>query len=136
MLNQVTLLGRLGSDPEVRETASGKAVANFSLATDETFVKDGEKQKRTEWHRLVLWDKLAGIAEKYLHKGDLIAVNGKIQSRQYEDSSGVKKTVVEIIVNNMRMISTGERAEAPAAKAKPAARAATAVADDTDDVGF
>lgn len=121
MLNQVTLLGRLGSDPEVRETSNGKAVANFSLATDETYTKDGEKQKQTTWHKLVLWDKLAEIAQKWLHKGDLIAVNGRIQNREYEDSNGVRKTVVEIVVNNMRMISTG-KPEEHAAPAKTKAR--------------
>jgi single-strand DNA-binding protein len=114
-VNRVILVGRLGSDPEIRETNSGVSVANFSLATDETFKnREGEKQKRTEWHRLVLWDKLAKIAQDYLHKGDLVYVEGKIQSRQFEDASGTRKTATEIVVSNLNMLSTKPKVKSEA----------------------
>ena len=85
-VNKAILVGRLGRDPETRYTSGGQAVANFTLATDETF-KDraGERQKRTEWHRVVLWGKLAEIAQQYLKKGQLVYLEGRIQSRQWED---------------------------------------------------
>ena len=107
MINKVILVGRLGEDPIIRQTSSGTSVANFSLATDESFTKNGERQKSTTWHRLILWDKLAGIAEQYLHKGDLIYVDGKIQSRQYEDRrDGAKHNVTEIVVSTLKMLQT------------------------------
>jgi single-strand DNA-binding protein len=85
-VNKVILVGRLGKDPETRYTSSGQAVCNFSLATDETY-KDraGERQKRTEWHRIVVWAKQAEIAQQYLHKGSLIYLEGRIQTRQWDD---------------------------------------------------
>lgn len=107
MVNKVILVGRLGGDPEIRQTNNGMSVANFSLATDESFTKNGERQKSTTWHRLILWDKLAEIAEQYLHKGDLIYVEGKIQSRQYEDRrDGAKHNVTEIVVFTLKMLQT------------------------------
>jgi single-strand DNA-binding protein len=118
MVNKVTLVGRLGKDPETRYTSGGQAVANFSLATDETF-KDraGERQKRTEWHRIVMWGKLAEIAQQYLKKGMLVYIEGRIQSRQWEDKrDGQKKTSYEINANVMKMLSgKGEGAAAGAA---------------------
>ena len=119
MINKVILVGRLGSDPELRYTNSNKPVANFSLATDETYTSNGEKQKKTEWHKLILWDKLAEIAEQYLHKGDLIYVEGKIQSRQYEDRrDGAKHNVTEIVVFTLKMLQTqgNDRQESRPAK--------------------
>jgi len=109
MINKVMLLGRLGSDPEVRNTQNGTAVANFSLATDETYKdRNGDKQKRTEWHRIVLWDKLAEIAEKYLGKGDLVFIEGKLQTREYEDKKdGATHKTTEIIGLSLKMVSTG-----------------------------
>ena len=115
-VNKVILVGRVGRDPETRYTSAGQAVCNFSLATDETF-KDraGERQRRTEWHRIVLWGKLAEIAQQYLKKGTLVYVEGRIQSRQWDDREGQKRTSFEIVGNVMRMLST--RAEAAAAGA-------------------
>src|SRR5579862_9978643 len=85
-VNKAILVGRLGRDPETRFTSGGQAVANFTLATDETFKdRSGERQKRTEWHRIVLWGKLAEIAQQYLKKGQLVYIEGRIQSRQWED---------------------------------------------------
>jgi single-strand DNA-binding protein len=116
-VNKVILVGRLGRDPETRYTSGGQAVANFTLATDETY-KDraGERQKRTEWHRVVLWGKLAEIAQQYLKKGTLVYIEGRIQTRQWEDKrDGQKRSTTEIVANVMRMLSS--RAEGAAAAA-------------------
>jgi single-strand DNA-binding protein len=116
-VNKVILVGRLGRDPETRFTSSGQAVANISVATDETFKdRTGERQKRTEWHRVVLWGKLAEITQQYLKKGSLVYIEGRIQSRQWEDKrDGQKKTSFDIVANVMRMLSG--RAEGAAAGA-------------------
>ncbi|MGB9069227.1 MAG: single-stranded DNA-binding protein [Candidatus Acidiferrales bacterium] len=116
-VNKAILVGRLGRDPETRYTSGGQAVANFTLATDETFKdRSGERQKRTEWHRVVLWGKLAEIAQQYLKKGQLVYLEGRIQSRQWEDKrDGQKRTTTEIVANVMRML--GSRAEGAAAGA-------------------
>ena len=114
-VNKAILVGRLGRDPETRYTSGGQAVANFTLATDETY-KDraGERQKRTEWHRVVLWGKLAEIAQQYLKKGQLVYVEGRIQTRQWEDKrDGQKRSTTEIVGTTMRML--GSRAEAAVA---------------------
>lgn len=116
-VNKVILVGRVGRDPETRFTSSGQAVANLSVATDETFKdRTGEKQKRTEWHRVVLWGKLAEIAQQYVKKGTLVYIEGRIQSRQWEDKrDGQKKTSFDIVGNVMRMLSSrGEGAAASA----------------------
>ncbi|HEY4708721.1 MAG TPA: single-stranded DNA-binding protein [Candidatus Acidoferrales bacterium] len=116
-VNKAILVGRLGRDPETRYTSGGQAVANFTLATDETF-KDraGERQKRTEWHRIVMWGKLAEIVQQYLKKGMLVYVEGRIQTRQWEDKrDGQKRQTTEIVGNVMRMLTS--RAEGAAAAA-------------------
>jgi single-strand DNA-binding protein len=116
-VNKVILVGRLGRDPETRFTSGGQPVANFTMATDESY-KDraGERQKRTEWHRIVLWGKLAEIAQQYLKKGMLIYIEGRIQTRQWEDKrDGTKKTSTEIVANTMKMLTS--RAESAAAGA-------------------
>ena len=113
-VNKVILVGRLGRDPETRYTSSGQAVCNFTLATDETYKdRSGERQKRTEWHRIVIWAKQAEIAQQYLRKGSLIYVEGRIQSREWQDKEGQKRTTVEIVANSFRML--GSRAEGAAA---------------------
>ena len=115
-VNKAILVGRLGRDPETRYTSGGQAVCNFTLATDETYKdRSGERQKRTEWHRIVVWGKQAEIAQQYLHKGSLIFVEGRIQTRQWDDREGQKRTTVEIVANNFRML--GGRAEGAAAGA-------------------
>ena len=113
-VNKAILVGRLGRVPEIRSTGGGKKVANFSIATDETYKnREGEKVKSTEWHRIVLWDKLAEIAEEYLHKGDLVYLEGKIATRQYEDKrDGSTKQTTEVIANVMRMLGSKREAGA------------------------
>jgi single-strand DNA-binding protein len=113
-VNKVILVGRLGRDPETRYTGGGQAVANFSLATDETYKdRNGERQKRTEWHKIVVWGKQAEIAQQYLKKGSLVFIEGRIQSREWQDKEGQKRTSFEIVANNFRML--GGRAEGAAA---------------------
>ncbi len=117
-VNKVILIGRLGKDPEVKYTPSGAPVAKFSLATDEVF-KDraGEQQRRTEWHNVVAWNKLAEICGEYLTKGKQVYIEGSIRSRQWEDQSGNKRTAYEIIARDMRMLGSKADSERPAAAA-------------------
>jgi single-strand DNA-binding protein len=113
-VNKVILVGRLGRDPETRYTGGGQAVANFSVATDETYKdRSGERQKRTEWHKIVVWGKQAEIAQQYLKKGSLVFIEGRIQSREWQDKQGEKRTSYEIVATNFRML--GGRAEGAAA---------------------
>jgi single-strand DNA-binding protein len=117
MVNKVILVGRLGRDPETRYTSSGQAVCNFTMATDEFFKnRSGERQQRTEWHRIVMWGKLAEIAQQYLKKGQLIYVEGRLQTRQWDDKrDGSKKQTTEVVANAMKML--GGRGEGAAASA-------------------
>jgi single-strand DNA-binding protein len=109
-VNKVILVGRLGKDPEVKYTPSGTPVAKFTLATDEVF-KDraGEQQRRTEWHTIVAWSKLAEICGEYLVKGKQVYIEGSIRSRQWEDQTGNKRTAYEIVARDMKML--GSRAD-------------------------
>ena len=110
-VNKVILIGNLGADPEVRYTPDGAPVANFNLATSESWNdrSSGEKQERTEWHRLVVWRKLAEIAGQYLKKGSKIYIEGKLQTRSWEDQSGQKRYTTEVVVNELQMLdSRGE----------------------------
>jgi single-strand DNA-binding protein len=115
-VNKVILVGRLGRDPETRYTSGGQAVANFSVATDETYKdRNGERQKRTEWHKIVVWGKQAEIAQQYLKKGSLVFIEGRIQSREWQDKEGQKRTSFEIVASNFRML--GGRGDGMAAGA-------------------
>jgi single-strand DNA-binding protein len=130
-VNKVILVGRLGRDPETRYTGGGQAVANFSVATDETYKdRNGERQKRTEWHKIVVWGKQAEIAQQYLKKGSLIFIEGRIQSREWQDKEGQKRTSFEIVANNFRML--GGRAEGAAAGMTGATSRSSGAADDFD----
>lgn len=112
-LNKVMLLGNLGRDPEVRYTASGRAVASFTLATTFTWRdQDGSDQEKTEWHRIVAWGRLGEICGEYLSKGQKVYIEGRIQSRDWEDQDGNKRTTVEIVANDMIMLgSPGQNQE-------------------------
>ncbi len=108
-VNKVILLGNLGRDPELKYTPSGAAVANFTIATNETWKdKDGQKQEHTEWHRIVVWGKLAEICGEYLHKGRQVYVEGSIRTRTYKDREGNEKSVTEVRADNLVMIGKGE----------------------------
>lgn len=107
-VNKVILLGRLGADPEVKTIASGNSVANFNLATSENWVdKDGQKQERTEWHRVVVWGKLAELTKKYLSKGRQVYVEGRLQTRNWEDQQGQKRYTTEIVANTLQFVGAG-----------------------------
>ena len=105
-INKVIIVGNLGKDPEVSYIPSGAAVAKFSVATSETW-KDkttGEKKERTEWHRIVAWDKLGEICGKYLSKGRQVYIEGKLQTHSYDDKEGVKRYVTEIIAQDVQFL--------------------------------
>ncbi len=104
-LNKVILIGNLGRDPEVRYTQNGTAVANFTLATNEVWTdKGGERQERTEWHRIVVWGKQAEIVREYLSKGRQVYVEGSLQTRQWDDREGNKRTTTEIKAARVLML--------------------------------
>jgi single-strand DNA-binding protein len=104
-LNKVQLIGRLGKTPEVRYTANGSAVANFSLATNETWTgKDGQKNERTEWHNIVAWGKLGEICGEYLTKGKQVYIEGRITTRSWDDRDGNKRYTTEVKADNMIML--------------------------------
>ena len=109
MLNKVILIGNVGADPEVKSVGESK-VANLTLATSETYKdKQGEKKTVTEWHRLVIWRGLAEIVEKYVKKGTSLYVEGKLQTRSWEDKDGNKKFTTEIVVDTLKMLGGGQK---------------------------
>ena len=145
-INKVILVGHLGQDPEVKFTASQQAVCNISIATSESWTDktSGDKQERTEWHRVVLFRRLAEIAGEYLRKGSQIYIEGRLQTRKWQDQNGADRYTTEIVANDMQMLGgrgtsggmdapsmddQGFGAAQPAASAKPA----PAVSDDLDD---
>ncbi len=149
-VNKVILVGRLGKDPETRYMTNGEAVTNVSLATSENYKdKSGEKQERTEWHNLVFYRRLAEIAGEYLKKGSMVYVEGRIQTRKWQDKEGKDRYTTEIIVNEMTMLGSKSggagnfevvenqgQSSAPARSApasKPSAPAAKGNFDNFDD---
>lgn len=104
-VNKVVLIGNLGADPDVRFTASGAQVAHFNLATSESWQdKNGERQERTEWHRIVVWRRLAEIAAQYIKKGNKVYVEGKLQTRSWDDANGQKRYTTEIVAQTLEML--------------------------------
>lgn len=144
-VNKVILVGNLGKDPEVRHLESGVMVANFTLATSESY-KDrntGERKQVTEWHNVVLWRGLAEIAEKYLKKGNQVYIEGKLRTRSWNDQDGNTRYTTEVVADNMTMLggrpsSTGV-VEEPSMAREPSAPVTsniTPVSDETDDLPF
>ena len=131
-VNKVILIGRLGKDPDIRYTPGGSAVANFSIATDESYKdKNNEKQKKTEWHNLVVWgNSVDAFVKPYLHKGDLVYVEGKLQTRSWE-KDGVKKYTTEINVTDIKGLVTGN-GESAAPAGRVTSRPATRQIEDDD----
>lgn len=112
-VNKAILVGNLGKDPEIRYTASGTAVCNFSIATTESYKdKDGNRQEKTEWHNIVVWRQLAEICGKYLTKGKQIYIEGKLQTRKWEDRDGNDRYSTEIVADQMQML--GSKGDSPA----------------------
>ena len=106
-VNKVILIGNLGDEPSIRSTQTGTSVANASLCTSEKFKdQQGNTTEHNEWHRLVFWGRLADIVGQYCHKGSKLYVEGKIQSRQYDDKEGIKRTAFEIVVSEMQMLDS------------------------------
>ncbi len=156
-VNKAIIVGNLGADPEIRSIASGARVANISVATSRRWTdRSGAQQEKTEWHRIVLWEKLADIAERYLKKGDSVYIEGEIEYRSYEDKDGVTKYMTEIRGRELVMLGSREggggggggmgSSSAPARRAAPAPAASksqpsyedfeTKFPDDDDDLPF
>jgi single-strand DNA-binding protein len=112
-VNKVILVGHLGKDPEVRHLEGGTTLVNFPLATSESYNKDGKKIEQTEWHNIVMWRGLADVAAKYLQKGKLVYIEGKLRSRNYEDKEGNKRYITEIIAENFTMLGRKSDNEGP-----------------------
>ena len=106
MINKVILLGRLGKDPVIRRLENGRVVANITLATNDYYTKDGQRMESTEWHNLEMWDKQAETAEKYMKKGNLLYVEGKIRTDRYVDAEGQERQTRKIRVNNFQMMGS------------------------------
>lgn len=123
-VNQVTLVGRLGKDPEIRFTGTGKAVCNMSIATDEQWndAQSGERQKRTEWHKVQIWDKAAENCAKYLSKGSLVYVRGSIRTRKYEAKDGSDRYVTEIRAWEVVFLSSKSDGDRPSRSERAAER--------------
>ena len=141
-VNKVILVGRLGKDPEVRAMENGRKVANFSLATDDSYKdRDGNKVDRTDWHNIVFWGPQAEIVERFLTKGKLVYVEGKLKTRSYEQD-GVTKYITEVLGNQMTMLGSREDmgasngAPAPSIKASSATPVNTTAVEDVDDLPF
>lgn len=139
-LNKVMLIGNLGKDPEVRHLENGTAVANFSIATSESYRdrNSGEVITNTDWHNVVLWRGLADVAEKYLKKGDKVYLEGKLRSRSYQDQQGVTKYITEVVVDDMVMLgnrNSGEQSNGGqmTQQPTPAPKAPDLKLDDEDD---
>ena len=111
MVNKVILIGNLGADPEIRYTQSGSAVANIRVATTETWTKDGEKEEQTEWHRVVAFGRLAEIMGEWLVKGSKVYLEGKIQTRKWQDRDGNDRYTTEIVAREMKMLTSKGNAQ-------------------------
>lgn len=153
-VNKVILLGRLGKDPELRTLENGSKVCTFSIATSENYTdREGQKQEKTEWHNIVLWAKLAELADAYLSKGREVYIEGKLQTRKWQDQNGNDRYTTDIVGSNMNFIggrSEGTNAggppppgmeSAPASSNTPASSASSGTAfdtssDDADDLPF
>lgn len=139
-INKVILIGRLGRDPEVKYTPSGQAVAKFSIATDETYKdRNGEQQRRTEWHNIVAWRRLAEICGEYLAKGKLVYIEGRLRTRKWEDREGNKRSTTEIEAREMQMLSPkgeGDRSESSSQQSETTPAPAPSPEITDDDIPF
>jgi len=138
-INKVILVGNLGKDPEVRTLENGAKVANFTLATSETYKnKEGQRVTTTEWHNIVLWRGLADIAERFLRKGNQVYIEGKIKSRTWDDKDGNKRYITEILGDNLTML--GSKRDSDNSDSTPASSENTApdvkAGDEKDDLPF
>ena len=140
-VNKVILVGNVGKDPEVRYLDNKMAVAKFSLATSDSYKKDGQKVDTTEWHNIVMWNKLAEIAEKYVRKGSKLYLEGRIKSRTWEDKDGKKHYATDIVCDQMTMLDSKKGGDDSSyISSGPAARveetSLPAATEQTDDLPF
>ncbi len=139
-VNKVILIGNAGADPELRYTPGGSAVSNFSIATNESWTNSsGERQERTEWHRIVVWGRLAEICNQYLRKGSKVYIEGKLQTSSWEGQDGVKRYTTEVVARDMQLLDSrgdmdgnygGGAPQSQQAAPQPQATAATAPSSD------
>lgn len=144
-VNKVILIGNLGSDPEVRHLSSGSVVANFNIATSESYTnRNGERVTQTEWHRIELWDGLAKVAEQYLKKGNTVYIEGKLKTENWQDSDGNNRTTTRIRATNMTMLGgrsndSGDQSsdmDQPSSQGNANQEASVQQDDETDDLPF
>lgn len=136
-VNKVILIGNLGKDPEVRTLENGVKVANFSLATTESYKnKNGERVDNTEWHNIVLWRGLAEVAETYLKKGNQVYIEGKIRTRAWDDKDGNKRYTTEILADNMTMLGGRQNGASPSNDPKPQSNTEAPEPAPDDDLPF
>ena len=144
-VNKVILIGNAGADPELRYTPGGSAVSNFSIATNESWTNSsGERQERTEWHRIVVWGRLAEICNQYLRKGSKVYIEGKLQTSSWEGQDGVKRYTTEVVARDMQLLDSrgdmdgnygGGAPQSQQAAPQPQATAATAQSPDDGGAG-
>lgn len=136
-VNRCTIIGNLGHAPDIKTTRTGKSVANMSVAVNEQWTSNGEKHERTEWVRCVLWEGLADIAAQYLNKGDAVYVEGKMQTREWEDRDGGKRKTTEVVVSNLVMLGGNSRQDVEQPEhPDESPRDATGGGEEVDDVPF
>ena len=133
-VNKAILIGILGADPEIRYTPSGRAVTSLRIATNEVWKdKDGQQQERTEWHNIVLWDKLAEISAEFLKKGSYIYIEGRLQTRAWEGQDGVQRRTTEIVAQRMQMLDKkGAEPEVPFGSEEPQVEEGSEISGDSD----
>jgi single-strand DNA-binding protein len=136
--NLVILVGRVGKDPEMKYTQAGKAIANLSVATSESYKskETGERTEKVEWHRVTFFDKLAEICGQYLRKGSLIYLEGRLQTREWQDKDGNKRWTTEVVGREMRMLGKKNEGESSAPSKAPAKNEPAGFDDDLEDVSF
>lgn len=120
MLNKVMLIGRLGADPEIKYTQSGSPIANLRVATDESYTdRNGQRQEKTEWHTVIAFQRTAEICQQYLHKGSLVYIEGKLQTRKWQDKTGQDRYSTEIQCQRLQMLERKQEGNAPAQQSAP-----------------
>ncbi|SKB85673.1 single-strand DNA-binding protein [Parapedobacter luteus] len=135
-INKVILVGHLGKDPEIRHLEGNVTVASFPLATSEMFNKDGRKVEQTEWHNIVMWRGLAEVAAKYLFKGKLVYVEGKLRTRTYEDKEGIRRYTTEVVAENFTLLGRKSDFEPSGGQGNTGQQPAKKVAGDSTVVDF
>jgi single-strand DNA-binding protein len=135
-VNKVILVGHLGKDPELRYLEGNVSVASFPLATSETFNKDGKKVEQTEWHNIVMWRGLADVAAKYLNKGRLVYIEGKLRTRSYEDKEGIRRYTTEIVAESFNILGRRSDFENPNSSSQNQNNSGNSPSNDEKQVDF